>query len=56
MSRSFAIRFYTKHDIDLLTLYYRNVDVANVMHQVLVAFIKGEEFLLSLPNPSEDDF
>ena len=45
MSRSFAIRFYTKHDIDLLTLYYRNVDVANVMHQVLVAFIKGEEFL-----------
>ena len=44
MSRSFAIRFYTKHDIDLLTLYYRNVDVANVMHQVLVAFIKGENF------------
>lgn len=36
--RSFVVRFYTKHDIDLLPLYYRNVNVPDTIHQVLVAF------------------
>ena len=54
--RSFVVRFYTKHDIDLLPLYYRNVNVPDTIHQVLVAFVEGEELILSLPNPTEEDF
>ena len=53
--RSFVVRFYTKHDIDLLPLYYRNVNVPDTIHQVLVAFVEGEELILSLPNPTEED-
>lgn len=45
--RSFVVRFYTKHDIDLLPLYYRNVNVPDTIHQVLVAFVEGEELILS---------
>ena len=50
MRRLYTIRLYRKHDMDLLSLRLRNVDLADAVHQALIAFIEGRDMILSLPH------
>lgn len=55
MKRLYTIRLYKKHDMDLLSLRLRGVDLADAVHQSLIAFVEGRDMILSLPPSRNND-
>lgn len=53
MKRVYTIRLYQKHDMDLLSLRLRGVDLADAVHQSLAAFIEGRNMILFPPHATK---